>query len=139
MLQTKLKQNIISHLLIISAILTSGVILNLIQVFLHLTLKPLNVKLFRRVMYYLSWTWLARKWKWECKKIFCDKKKFFGGFKSGMTEIPIGKKFIDKNSKVQGRIVGQENNNKCVMLSAMKWMFESLHLNHFWKCVTNFL
>lgn len=55
-----LKQNIISHLLITATILTSGIIVNIIQVLLHILVKPFNKRLFHQCMYYVSWTWLAQ-------------------------------------------------------------------------------
>lgn len=57
-----LKQNVVSQLLIAATILTSGLILNVIQVLLHILVKPFNRTLFHKCMYYVSWTWLARKY-----------------------------------------------------------------------------
>jgi len=55
-----IKRNVISHLFIASTILSSGAIINVIQVLLHILVKPLNKRLFHRLMYYVSWTWLAQ-------------------------------------------------------------------------------
>lgn len=57
-----IKGNIVSHLFIASTVLTSGAIINVIQVLLHVLVKPVNKPLFHRLMYYVSWTWLARKY-----------------------------------------------------------------------------
>ena len=56
-----IKRNVVSHLFIASTVLTSGAIINVIQVLLHVLVKPVNKKLFHKLMYYVSWTWLARK------------------------------------------------------------------------------
>lgn len=56
-----IKRNVVSHLFIASTVLTSGAIINVIQVLLHILVKPVNKKLFHKLMYYVSWTWLARK------------------------------------------------------------------------------
>lgn len=58
----QLKRSIISHLVITATLLTSGLIVNVIQLLLHVTIKPFNKKLFHRLMHYVSWTWLARKY-----------------------------------------------------------------------------
>lgn len=55
------KRNVVSQLLIASTILTSGAIINVVQVLLHILVKPFNKRLFHQLMYYVSWTWLARK------------------------------------------------------------------------------
>ncbi|CRK87461.1 CLUMA_CG001262, isoform A [Clunio marinus] len=55
-----IKRNLISQLFIASTILTSGAIINVIQVLLHILVKPVNKRLFHRLMYYVSWTWLAQ-------------------------------------------------------------------------------
>lgn len=56
-----IKRSIISHLFIVSTILTSGAIVNVLQVLLHLIVKPINRRLFQKLTYYVSWTWLSRK------------------------------------------------------------------------------
>lgn len=56
-----IKRNVVSHLFLASTILTSGAIINVIQVLLHILVKPVNKRLFHKLMYYVSWTWLARK------------------------------------------------------------------------------
>lgn len=58
-----IKRNIVSHLFIASTVLTSGAIINVIQVLLHILVKPVNKRLYHVLMYYVSWTWLARKSK----------------------------------------------------------------------------
>lgn len=59
-----LKQNIASYLLITATLLTSGLIINIVQVLLHIFVKPFNKRLFHHCMYYASWTWLSRKY-WQ--------------------------------------------------------------------------
>jgi hypothetical protein len=61
-----LKQNIVSYLLITATLLTSGLIVNIIQVLLHVFVKPFNKRLFHHCMYYVSWTWLSRKY-WQAE------------------------------------------------------------------------
>lgn len=39
----------------------TGAIINVIQVLLHILVKPLSKRLFHQLMYYVSWTWLARE------------------------------------------------------------------------------
>lgn len=56
-----IKGNVVSTLFITGTILTSGAIINLIQVLLHVLVKPFNRDLFHKLMYYVCWTWLARK------------------------------------------------------------------------------
>lgn len=60
-LSMQIKSNIVSQLLIAATILTSGAIINIFQVLLHVLVKPVNKKWFHKLMYYVSWTWLARK------------------------------------------------------------------------------
>jgi len=55
-----IKRNVISHLFIASTILSSGAIVNVIQVLLHILVKPLNKRLFHKLMRLVSWTWLAQ-------------------------------------------------------------------------------
>lgn len=57
----QIKGSIISHLLITATLLASGAIVNVIQLLLHVAVKPFNTRLFHKLMYYVSWTWLARK------------------------------------------------------------------------------
>ncbi|CAO1422042.1 unnamed protein product [Diamesa tonsa] len=55
-----IKGNVVSTLFIAGTILTSGAIINLIQVLLHVLVKPFNRDLFHKLMYYVCWTWLAQ-------------------------------------------------------------------------------
>ncbi|CRL03981.1 CLUMA_CG017100, isoform A [Clunio marinus] len=54
------KRNIISQLFILSTILTSGLVMNVIQLLLHILIKPFNKRLFHTLMYYANWTWLSQ-------------------------------------------------------------------------------
>lgn len=56
----KIKQSIVSHLLITATLLTSGFIVNCIQLLLHICVKPFSRTLFYKLLYYISWTWLAQ-------------------------------------------------------------------------------
>lgn len=56
-----IKRNVVSQLFIASTIITSGAIVNVLQVLLQVLVKPLNKRLFHQLMYYVSWTWLSRK------------------------------------------------------------------------------
>ncbi|XP_011196059.1 1-acyl-sn-glycerol-3-phosphate acyltransferase gamma [Zeugodacus cucurbitae] len=51
-----LKKLTIVHLGIAVTFFISGLVINLVQLILHLTLKPFNVVLFRRIMYYLCYS-----------------------------------------------------------------------------------
>ena len=61
MLSEGIKQNIVSQLLVTATVLSSGAILNVVQLALHIFIRPFSKKLFNRLMYYVIWTWLARK------------------------------------------------------------------------------
>ncbi|TMW49230.1 hypothetical protein DOY81_005685 [Sarcophaga bullata] len=52
----KLKQQRLIHFCIAITFFTSGLIINFIQMLLHLTLKPINIRLFRKIMYYLCYS-----------------------------------------------------------------------------------
>lgn len=58
----KLKQQRLIHFCIAITFFTSGLIINFIQLLLHLTLKPINVRLFRKIMYYLCYSLYSRKY-----------------------------------------------------------------------------
>lgn len=58
----QIKQSIISHLLLTATLLTSGAIVNVMQLLLHICVKPFSRSLFHKCMYYVSWTWLAREY-----------------------------------------------------------------------------
>ncbi|KAG5677568.1 hypothetical protein PVAND_007318 [Polypedilum vanderplanki] len=60
MFSKAVKENTLCQLLIVSTILTSGIILNGIQLLLHIFIKKLNKKLFDRLMYFVNFTWLAQ-------------------------------------------------------------------------------
>ena len=61
MFSDRIKQNIVSQLLVTATILSSGAILNVVQLLLHIFVRPFSKKIFNRLMYYVIWTWLARK------------------------------------------------------------------------------
>lgn len=66
----KIKQRLM-HFCIAITFFTSGLIINAIQLVLHLTLKPFNKWLFRRIMYYLCYSLYSRKleqtiYEWAC-------------------------------------------------------------------------
>lgn len=77
-----IKRNIVSHLFIASTVLTSGAIVNVVQVLLHVLVKPVNKRLFHQLMYYVSWTWLAQCvfiidwWSGSELIIYCKKDVF---------------------------------------------------------------
>ncbi|XP_065359975.1 1-acyl-sn-glycerol-3-phosphate acyltransferase delta-like [Calliphora vicina] len=52
----KLKQQRLIHLCIAITFFTSGLFINFVQLLLHLTLKPVNIVLFRKIMYYLCYS-----------------------------------------------------------------------------------
>ncbi|XP_068142175.1 1-acyl-sn-glycerol-3-phosphate acyltransferase gamma-like [Drosophila tropicalis] len=52
----KLKQLRLIHLCIAITFFTSGVCINLVQLLLHITVKPINERLFRKLMYYLCYS-----------------------------------------------------------------------------------
>lgn len=52
----KLKQQRLIHLCIAITFFTSGLIINFTQLLLHLLLKPINIVLFRKIMYYLCYS-----------------------------------------------------------------------------------
>ncbi|KAM7358472.1 1-acyl-sn-glycerol-3-phosphate acyltransferase delta-like isoform 1-T3 [Cochliomyia hominivorax] len=52
----KLKQQRLIHFCIAITFFTSGLIINVIQLLLHLILKPINIVLFRKIMYYLCYS-----------------------------------------------------------------------------------
>ncbi|XP_073836517.1 1-acyl-sn-glycerol-3-phosphate acyltransferase delta-like [Musca autumnalis] len=52
----KLKQQRLTHFCIAITFFTSGLIINFVQLILHLLLKPINKRLFRRLMYYLCYS-----------------------------------------------------------------------------------
>ncbi|KAJ8926316.1 hypothetical protein NQ314_021332 [Rhamnusium bicolor] len=56
-----LKQSRLIHLCMAIAFFTSGVIVNLIQCILYLTLRPLNKTIYRKINWYLCATIYARK------------------------------------------------------------------------------
>jgi hypothetical protein len=65
-----IKRNVASHLIIASTVLTSGAIINVLQILLHILVKPVNKRLYHQLMYYVSWTWLARKLNFSFLVIF---------------------------------------------------------------------
>lgn len=52
----RLKKLRLVHLCIAITFFTSGIIINIIQLVLHLTLKPINKRAFRKIMYYLCYS-----------------------------------------------------------------------------------
>ncbi|XP_070509481.1 1-acyl-sn-glycerol-3-phosphate acyltransferase gamma-like [Chironomus tepperi] len=60
MFNERIKQNIVSQLLVTATILSSGAILNVVQLLLHIFVRPFSKKIFNRLMYYVIWTWLAQ-------------------------------------------------------------------------------
>lgn len=60
----KLKQLRLIHLCIALTFFTSGLCLNLIQLLMHITIKPINKRLFRKLMYYACYSLYSR----ECEK-----------------------------------------------------------------------
>lgn len=73
MLSFKYKQNLISHFLIVATILISGLFLNVVQLLLHILIKPINKRIFHQLMYFISWTWLSRKFTNISPRFFTDK------------------------------------------------------------------
>uniref|UniRef100_A0A034VZG0 1-acyl-sn-glycerol-3-phosphate acyltransferase gamma n=2 Tax=Bactrocera dorsalis TaxID=27457 RepID=A0A034VZG0_BACDO len=53
---TEIKKLRLIHLCIAITFFISGLVINLVQLILHLTLKPYNVVLFRRIMFYLCYS-----------------------------------------------------------------------------------
>ena len=58
-----LKQSTIVHLCFAISYFTSGLILTFIQAILYFGLKPFNKSLYRKINYYLSYSFYSRKYK----------------------------------------------------------------------------
>lgn len=56
-----IKGNVVSTLLVTGSVIASGFVVNVLQVLLHILVKPFNKDLFDKLMYYISYTWLARE------------------------------------------------------------------------------
>jgi lysophosphatidic acid acyltransferase / lysophosphatidylinositol acyltransferase len=54
-----IKQSSVSLMLLASIILTSGLILNVLQVMQHLCVKTFSKIFFHKTMYFISWTWFS--------------------------------------------------------------------------------
>lgn len=59
---SKIKQSRILHLCVGITLMASGIIVNLIQVILYLTLFRFNKYLYRKINYYLCYTIYSRKY-----------------------------------------------------------------------------
>lgn len=56
-----IKGNVVSTLLVTGSVIASGIVVNIVQILLHVLVKPFNKDLFEKLMYYVSYTWLARE------------------------------------------------------------------------------
>lgn len=56
-----IKGNVVSTLLVTGSVIASGFVVNILQILLHLIVKPFNKDLFDKLMYYISYTWLSRE------------------------------------------------------------------------------
>lgn len=56
-----IKGNVVSTLLVTGSVIASGFVVNIVQILLYVLVKPFNKDLFEKLMYYVSYTWLARE------------------------------------------------------------------------------
>lgn len=61
MVSEAIKNNFIIQLLIVATILTSGAIMNFLQVLIHLFVKPFSRRFFQILNGKIHWSWLSRK------------------------------------------------------------------------------
>lgn len=66
-----LKKSRLIHLCMAITFFTSGVIVNLIQCILYLTLRPFNKVLYRKINWYLCCTIYARKYFFDSSNFEC--------------------------------------------------------------------
>lgn len=57
------KKTLPGQLLLTSTMITSGAIVNFIQLLLNITVKPWNKALFDKLMFYVNYGWICRKSK----------------------------------------------------------------------------
>lgn len=63
----RIKENRIIHLLYAMSFFTSGLIINIAQCILFYGLKPFNKRLYRKIGYYLCYSFHCRKYLIGCK------------------------------------------------------------------------
>jgi hypothetical protein len=61
MVSERLKNSFMMQLLITATILTSGAIMNILQLLIHLFVKPFSRRLFQKLNGMIHWSWLSRK------------------------------------------------------------------------------
>lgn len=55
------KKTLPGGLLLTSTMITSGAIINFLQLLLNITVKPWNKALFDKLMFYVNYGWICRK------------------------------------------------------------------------------
>lgn len=61
MVSEAIKNNFMIQLLITATILTSGAICNILQLLIHILVKPFSRRLFQKLNGMIHWSWLSRK------------------------------------------------------------------------------
>lgn len=71
MIREAIKDSFIIQLLIVATILTSGLIMNFLQLLLHIFVKPFNSRVYQKFNGIIHWSWLSREY-FESEPVYFD-------------------------------------------------------------------